>query len=62
MRKVVRGYAKDKNNNLVLIGAIPLLHSKENALQRNAGTKDIWSGKAQRFLRKKLFANRTLQT
>ncbi len=29
MRKVVRGYAKDKNLNLILIGTIPMPHSKD---------------------------------
>jgi hypothetical protein len=28
MRKVIRGYAKDKNLNLVPIGTIPVSHSK----------------------------------
>jgi hypothetical protein len=46
MRKVIRGYAKDKNLNLILIGTIPVPHSK---------------GK-RRSLRKKLFVSRLLQT
>jgi hypothetical protein len=29
MIKVIRGYAKDKNLNLVLIGTIPVPHSKD---------------------------------
>ena len=29
MRKVIRGYAKDKNLNLILLGAIPVPHSKD---------------------------------
>ena len=29
MRKVFRGYAKDKNLNLTLIGTIPVPHSKD---------------------------------
>jgi hypothetical protein len=29
MKKVIRGYAKDKNLNLVLIGTIPVPHSKD---------------------------------
>jgi hypothetical protein len=28
MRKVIRGYAKDKDLNLILIGTIPVPHSK----------------------------------
>ena len=29
MRKVIRGYGKDKNLNLILIGTIPVPHSKD---------------------------------
>ena len=29
MRKVIRGYAKDKDLNLILIGTIPVPHSKD---------------------------------
>jgi hypothetical protein len=29
MRKVIRGYAKDKDSNLILIGTIPVPHSKD---------------------------------
>ena len=29
MRKVTRGYAKDKNLNLIPIGTIPVPHSKD---------------------------------
>ena len=29
MRKVIRGYAKDKNLNLILIGTIPVPHSND---------------------------------
>ena len=29
MRKVLRGYAKDKNGNLTLIGTTPVLFSKD---------------------------------
>jgi hypothetical protein len=29
MRTVIRGYARDKNLNLILIGAIPVPHSKD---------------------------------
>jgi hypothetical protein len=31
MRKVIRGYAKDKNLNLILIGTIPVPHSKNKS-------------------------------
>ena len=29
MRKVIQGYAKDKNLNLILIGTIPVAHSND---------------------------------
>jgi len=29
MRKVIRGYARDKDSNLILIGAIPVPQSKD---------------------------------
>jgi hypothetical protein len=29
MKKVIRGYTKDKNLNLILIGTIPVPHSKD---------------------------------
>jgi hypothetical protein len=29
MRKVIRGYARDKDSNLILIGTIPVPHSKD---------------------------------
>ena len=31
MRKVIRGYAKDKNLNLSLIGTIPVAHSNADS-------------------------------
>ena len=57
MRKVLRGYAKDKTGNLILIGAMPVPLVRTNALRLLGGKKDIWSGKAQRYLRKKLFVS-----
>jgi hypothetical protein len=44
MRKVLRGYAKDKNGNLILIGAMPIPFGKD---------------KAQRSSRRKRFINPT---
>jgi hypothetical protein len=46
MRKVFRGYAKDKDGNLILIGTVPSLTARTNRLQGNVTTKDIWSGNA----------------
>ena len=52
MRKVLRGYAKVKDGHLILIGTIPVPHSKYNRRLENVKTEDIWSGKAQRSLRR----------
>jgi hypothetical protein len=34
MREVVRGYAKDQDGNLILIGTIPIPHSKDKRCSR----------------------------
>jgi hypothetical protein len=34
MKSVLRGYAKDKDGNLILIGTIPVPHSKDKASPR----------------------------
>ncbi len=34
MRTVICGYAKDKNHNLLLVGAIPIPHSKDKRSPR----------------------------
>jgi len=39
MRKVLRGYAKDKDGNLVLIGTIPAPHSKDKRSPREREDK-----------------------
>ena len=57
MRNVINGYAKDKEGKVTLIGAIPVPHSKDKRSQANVGTNDIWSGKARRSLRRKLFVD-----
>jgi hypothetical protein len=55
MRKVLHGYAKDKNGNLILIGTMRSLLARTKVLQPPAEQKDIWSDKGQRSLRKKRF-------
>ena len=62
MRKVIRGYAKDKNLNLILIARSLSLTGSTNALRPLTRIKDIWSDKEQRSLRRKLFVSRLLQT
>ena len=39
MRKVLRGYAKDRNGNLVLIGTIQIPHSKDKRSPREREDK-----------------------
>jgi hypothetical protein len=39
MRKVPRGYAKDKEGNLILIGTMPVPHSKDKASPRERKDK-----------------------
>jgi hypothetical protein len=39
MRKVLRGYAKDKDGNLILIGTMPVPHSKEKQSPRERRDK-----------------------
>ena len=57
MRKVLRGYAKDKDGNLIVIGTIAVLIAKTNALQKNVKRNGIWSDEAQPPLRKKSFVS-----
>jgi hypothetical protein len=39
MRKVLRGYAKDRSGNLALIGTIPIPHSKDKRSPRERQDK-----------------------
>jgi hypothetical protein len=54
MQKVLRGFAKDKKGVLILVGTMPVPFSKDKPTPRERQDKDIWSGKAQRSLRKKI--------
>ena len=53
MKSVLRGYAKDKDGNLILIGTMPVPHSKDKASPRERKDKRHWSGKVQQSLREK---------
>ena len=55
MRKVLRGYAKGKDSNLILIGTMPVPHSKDKSSPRER--KDKRHFRAQQSLRKKQWAN-----
>ena len=39
MKKVLRGYAKDRTGNLILIGTIPVHHSKDKSSPRERKDK-----------------------
>ena len=39
MRKVLRGYAKDRDGNLVVIGTMPVPHSKDKSSPRERRDK-----------------------
>src|SRR5262249_4621069 len=58
MRKALRGYAQDKNGNLILIGTMPVPFSKDKCATAVRQQKDIWLGKVQRSLGKKRFVTR----
>ena len=53
MKCVLRGYAKDKDGNLILIGTMPVPHSKDKASPRERKDKGIWLGKVQQSSREK---------
>jgi hypothetical protein len=57
MGQVLRGYARAKDGNLVLIGTMPLPHSKDKPSPREREGKDIWSDEALRSLRRRFFAD-----
>jgi hypothetical protein len=39
MRKVIRGYAKERSGNLILVGTIPVPHSKDKPRPRERQAK-----------------------
>jgi hypothetical protein len=54
MRKVVRGYAKDKNGNLILIGTIPVPHSKDKRSPRERQDKQHLVSQGARIFKKEI--------
>jgi hypothetical protein len=52
MRKVLRGYAKDRNGNLILIGTIAVPHSKDKPSPRERHEKAHLVSRAQRSSKK----------
>jgi hypothetical protein len=62
MRKVIRGYAKDKNLNLILIGTIPVPHSKDKRSPAARQDKRYLVRQGAAILRRKLFVSCLLPT
>jgi hypothetical protein len=54
MRKVIRGYARGKDSNLILMGTIPVPQSKDKRSPGARQDDDFWSDEEQRFSGKKL--------
>jgi hypothetical protein len=54
MRKVLRGYTKDRNGNLILIGTIAVPHSKDKPSPRERHKKAHLVSRAQRSSKKKI--------
>ncbi len=42
MRKVIRGYARDKDSNLILMGTIPVPQSKDKRSPGARQDDDFW--------------------
>ena len=49
MRKVVRGYAKEKDGNLILIGTMPVPYSKDKSSPRERKDKRRLVGPGRPF-------------
>jgi len=59
MRRVLRGYAKDRNGNLVLIGTIPVPHSKDKSRPRERKAKRYLVRQGATIFKKEVLANRS---
>jgi hypothetical protein len=57
MRKVLRGYAKGKDGDLILIGTIPVPHSKDKASPRERQNKRHLIRQGARSSKRKLFVS-----
>jgi hypothetical protein len=62
MSKVLRGYAKGKDGNLILIGTIPVPHSKDKSSPRERRDKRHLVRQGAQSLRKKQWANASQAT
>jgi hypothetical protein len=56
MMKVLRGYAKDRNGNLVLIGTIPVPHSKDKSRPKERKAKRYLVRRGATIFKKEVIA------
>jgi hypothetical protein len=56
-RKVLRGYAKDKDGNLLLIGTVPIPHSKDKSSPRERKDKRHLVRRGATIFKKETVAN-----
>jgi hypothetical protein len=52
MRKALRGYAKGKDGNLILIGTMPVVHSKDKSSPRERKDKRHLVGQGATIFKK----------
>ena len=57
MRKVLRGYAKGQDGNLILIGTIPVPHSKDKRSPRERQDKRHLVRQGATIFKKELFVS-----
>ena len=63
MRKVIQGYAKDKSLNLILIGTIPVPHSKDKrSPAARQDKRHLVQQGATIFKKETIYVSRLLQT
>jgi len=54
MRRVLRGYAKDRDGNLILLGTMPAPHSKDKASPRERQDKRHLISKGATIFKKEI--------
>ena len=59
MRKVLCSYAKDKDGNLVLVGTIPVPHSKDKSRPKERKAKRYLVRQGATIFEKEVLANRS---
>ena len=62
MTKVLRGYAKDRNGNLLLIGTIPVPHSKDKSRPRERKAKRYLVRQGATIFKKEVIGSSALKS